>query len=95
LPSRTTYSWSSAGFNSFFRRSIDNYAGSVSNLNDAATFATRNNNQELNFDSQQTRGALGDVIQIGKRVVIDGSNGRISVNDQNEQEVVRLGDLGD
>ncbi len=89
------YSYSTAGFNNFFRRSIDNYSSSAANLNDTATFATKGQNQELNFDHQQTRGAMGDVLQVGKRVVIDGSNGRISVNDVNSQEVVRLGDLGD
>lgn len=88
------YTYKEAGFNGFMRRSIG--SSQASSLRQASTDFRKVNNQTINFDQQQTSGALGDVIQVGQGVKIDGggNTGRISVYDGNT-EVVRIGDLGD
>lgn len=77
-----------AGFNKFFRRSIDSTQAET--LSVAATQAT-GMSQEVNFDQSQTSGNLGSIIQVGS-INIDGKNGKISVF-EGANEVVRIGEL--
>lgn len=88
MASPKEYTYAAAGFNRFFRRSIDSQ--SASTLSEAASFAS-SSSQEINFDQVQTRGSLGDIIQVGS-ITIDGTNGKISVFD-GSNEVVRIGEL--
>lgn len=82
------YTYAAAGFNKFFRRSID--STSAATLNDAASQASAYSS-EINFDQSQTSGSLGSVVQVGN-VNIDGVQGRISVFEGSD-EVVRIGEL--
>lgn len=87
------YSYTDAGFNGFYRRSIDrNQAVTLSDM--ATTFQMANNNQ-TNFDAQQITGSIGNTLQVGKRARIDGVKGRFAVTDDNGEEVARFGDLSE
>lgn len=81
------YSYSDAGFNGFFRRTLS------SNPNTNVLGDTRRpSNNQLNFDDLQTSGALGDKLKVGN-IVIDGKTGRISVLDEVGTEVIRIGNI--
>lgn len=77
------YSYSDAGFNGFFRRTLTSNPSSQ-------VLASRGNSREMNFDDMQTSGRLGDKIIVGN-IVIDGKKGAISVNDDGGTEVIRIG----
>lgn len=87
--SKNQHTYREAGFNRFFRRSLNSNPNAV-NLKGTATGSTR----QLNFDEQQVSGSLGDILRIG-RIILDGKLGRQSINDERNNEVLRLGDLGD
>ena len=82
------YTYRDAGFNRFFQRSIasDPQTDVLSSRNNG------NRKKEMAFDREQTSGQLGDSIQVGN-IKIDGKAGRISVYDENRNEVVRIGKL--
>ena len=84
------YTYRDAGFNRFFRRSINSNSGAV-NLKSAGTGGGTN---QLNFDNVQVSGSLGDTLKIG-RITLDGKIGRQSVFDELNNEVLRLGELED
>lgn len=86
-PGRHTYR--EVGFNRFFRRSINSNPDAV-NLNGVGGGATR----QMKFDDMQVSGSLGDILRIG-RILLDGKLGRESIMDERNNEVLRLGDLGD
>ena len=83
------YTYKDAGFNRFFRRSIGSNSDTV-NLRSIPSGGGR----QLNFDDMQVSGSLGDTLRIG-RIPLDGKLGRISILDERDNEVLRLGDLGD
>ena len=85
----SSYTYRDAGFNRFLRRSISSNPDAV-NLKSVARGSTR----QLNFDNAQISGSLGDVLRVG-RITIDGKEGRQSIFDERQNEVLRLGDLGD
>lgn len=78
--------YTDSGFDSFLSRSIDDLP--QSNLDSTGPVTN-----QVRYDSTQVSGALGDTLRIGS-IYFDGVNGRISIYDQNN-EVVRIGDLGD
>ena len=82
--------YTGAGFNRFFRRSI----GSDPSTTSLRTLPSTGGSRQLNFDNQQISGALGDILRLG-RISLDGKIGRLSVLDERGNEVLRLGDLGD
>lgn len=82
------YSYSDAGFNGFFRRTID------SNPTRTTLGSNGPPSKALNFDDLQTSGAIGDKIKVGS-ITIDGKAGRISLFDANGNEVGRIGNLDD
>ena len=84
----TSYSYINAGFDPFFSRSID----SNGSLNLDQTVALQATNREINYDQSQTTGSLGSITRVGN-IQLDGVAGRISIYDDNGNEVVRLGAL--
>jgi hypothetical protein len=83
------YDYSKAGFDGFLNRSIDNNQNSMSTLGFLPAIST---GQQVNYDQMQVTGSLGDHLQIGN-ITLDGSNGRISIFDAENNEIVRLGTL--
>ncbi len=81
------YTYTNAGFNGFLSRSVKANP-LASKLSDGIS---RGNNT-MNFDLQQTAGALGDILPIGK-IKLDGQIGRISIENKTGDEGVWLGDL--
>lgn len=81
------YTYETAGFDGFLSRSVDSI--SQLNLDSQGPVST-----QLPFDRAQVSGSLGDKLQIGK-IRLDGVTGRISVLDDNNNEVVRIGELDD
>lgn len=81
------YDYSKSGFDDFLSRSIDGNVQANLDVPPALTV------QQTNFDQTQTTGSLGDSFQIGN-ILLDGRKGRISIFDENTNEVVRIGDLG-
>jgi hypothetical protein len=79
------YDYSAAGFDAFMDRSID--ASGTSGL-DNEVYQTR----ETNYDAGGSSGSLGDSLRVGN-IKLDGVNGRISVYDDQGNEVVRIGEL--
>lgn len=87
--STQVHDYETAGFNGFFRRTIG------SNPNATTLRAMSGNNQrQLNFDNQQLSGAMGDNLRLGT-IRLDGKTGRISVFDEQGNEVIRIGDMND
>lgn len=82
-----SYSYETAGLDNFLSRSIDNLT--QVNLDSSGPQST-----QMRYDSAQSSGSIGDAIQLGK-VKIDGVAGRISVYDDNGNEVIRIGELDD
>ena len=87
---KDAYSYRDAGFNRFFRRTINSNPGAV-NLSSASVGGGQN---QLNFDNVQVSGSLGDTLTVGK-ITLDGKAGRQSVFDDLQNEVLRLGELDD
>lgn len=84
-------SYTGVGFNRFFRRSISSNQNTTTLSN---SVPISNGSTEINFDKQQVSGALGDIFRIGK-INLDGKLARISLFDERNNEIMRLGDLGD
>jgi hypothetical protein len=84
-----TYDYLQAGFDAFLNRSIDANTVSTQSLNFLPPIAT---GQQLNYDQMHVTGALGDNLQIGN-ITLDGASGRISIFDDEGNEIVRLGAL--
>lgn len=82
-----TYDYTTAGFDGFLSRSIDDL--SQINLGSQGPVSTAQA-----FDRTQVSGAIGDSFQVG-RITIDGVSGRISILDENGNEVIRIGELDD
>lgn len=83
------HTYREVGFNRFFRRSLTSNPDAT-NLKSLGGGGSR----QLNFDNQQVSGSLGDILRIG-RILLDGKLGRQSIMDERQNEVLRLGDLGD
>ncbi len=83
----TDYSYNDAGFDGFLSRSIDD--NPQVNLDSRGPQST-----QMPFDRAQVSGLLGDTLRIGK-VHFDGVKGRISIFDDNNNEVFRAGELDD
>lgn len=84
------YTYRDAGFNRFFHRSLNSNAQATS-LRSSGSGSSSN---QLNFDNMQVSGSLGDTLKVGL-ITLDGKIGRQSVRDKMNNEVLRLGDLGD
>jgi hypothetical protein len=82
-----SYDYVEAGFDGFLSRSIDD----VSQVN-LDSGGPRPMTQA--YDRMQVSGQLGDSFQVGK-IQIDGVRGRLSIVDDNGNEVVRIGELDD
>lgn len=87
--------YNTAGYNSYMTKSIDltnqlPVNPQIATLNTPQQYSTNN----LNYNNSQTTGSLGDIIQVGN-ITIDGSQGRISIFDGTDTEVVRIGSLDD
>lgn len=83
------HTYREAGFNRFFKRSISSNPDAV-NLKSVGGSGSR----QLNFDDMQVSGSLGDTLRVG-RIHLDGKLGRESIFDERNNEVLRLGELGD
>ncbi len=83
------YSYSNSGLDNFMSRSID---GTHSMNLDQLVLNMPLWARQLPHDTLQTSGSLGDTLSVGN-IAIDGVNGRISVFDTNNNEVVRIGTL--
>lgn len=83
------YTYIDAGFNSFLSRSVSSnpFAQTLSDTPSTSSGTT------INFDRQQVAAALGNILSIGT-ITLDGTTGRISVFDDNQTEIGRIGDLG-
>jgi hypothetical protein len=84
---KRVHDYESAGFNGFFRRSLGSHPDATT-LRQLNTRATRS----LNFDDQQISGSLGDTLRVGA-VTVEGKVGRVVVHDEQNNEVVELGDI--
>ena len=89
--SQKDYSYVDAGFSTFLTRSIDDTAAVT--LGDMSTQAL-STNREINYDQSQTTGSLGSSTRIGN-IDLDGVKGRITIFDENNREVVWIGNIGD
>ena len=83
------HDYTDAGFSPFMTRSIDETG--AADLDGEAQVAQMNS-REINYDQSPVTGSLGSVIQIGN-IKIDGVTGRISIYDDNGNEVTRIGAL--
>lgn len=81
------YSYIDAGFSPFLIRSIDD--SGQTNLGQVEAIQV---NRELNYDQSPTTGQLGAITRIGN-IVLDGVKGRITILDDNQNEVVWIGDI--
>lgn len=81
-----TYSYSDAGFNGFFRRTL------VSSPNADSLNQSRGRPQQLNFDDMQLSGAFGDKVKFG-RVIINAKDGRLEFEDENGVPHTWLGNI--
>jgi hypothetical protein len=80
------YSYEDAGYNGFYRRSL------ASDPSERVLSArTNSGRQVLDFDQLQVGGRLGDTLQVGNLLYLDGKEGRFEV--RNEQGDV-IGYLG-
>ena len=83
---KNDYDYETAGFDPFLSRSIDQVGATL------ADSENMNYSRQMNFDQQQVSGSLGDVLRVGN-IQLDGVQGRISVYDGDNNEVVRIGSL--
>lgn len=79
------YNYESSGFDGFLSRSIDDLTQVTLDSPGPQTTA-------IPFDRGQQSGSFGNSITIGN-IKLDGVAGRISVYDDNSNEVVRIGSL--
>ena len=79
------YDYIQAGFDGFLSRSIDDFT--QVNLSSPGPQTT-----SIRYDSAQVTGPVGDTYRVGK-IFFDGAKGRISIYDDNGNEVVRIGEL--
>jgi hypothetical protein len=82
---QTDYTYTEAGFNGFFRRTIANSDPQVMTLRE---MPARSN--QINFDYSQVSGALGDILRLGTAYV-DGKTGRFGIKDDQGNDIVWLG----
>jgi hypothetical protein len=82
-----SYDYGDSGFDAFLSRSID----SVSQVNLDSTGPVSTSRA---FDRGQNTGSIGDILRVGK-FLINGVSGRISIYDDNGNEVARIGELDD
>lgn len=80
---REEFNYETAGFSQHLTRTIDTLGAS-------GVAASR----QFNFDQAQVSGALGDKLRIGS-ILLDGASGRITIEDDNANVVVLIGELGD
>lgn len=80
------YDYSSAGFDPFLSRSIDNTPRA--NLDDNRNIPM---SQSVSYDRGAMSGSFPDVVRIGS-IHVDGIRGRISIYEA-DNEVVRIGEL--
>jgi hypothetical protein len=80
-----TYSYQDSGFDKFLSRSIDDTA--QPNLGTGGPVSN-----SIAYDRNQVSGSLGDSLRVG-RILINGTTGRISIYDEANNEVVRIGEL--
>ena len=77
---REPYDYSTAGFDSFLSRSIDNL--SQANLDSQGPVST-----QIRFDSAQISGALGDTLKIGN-ISLNGAQKNIILSDGNVDRIL-------
>lgn len=84
-------SYEDSGYNRFFRRTLSSNISekSLKNVGAARVYQP----QDLNFDSRQTSGSLGDVIRVGTAIELNGQSERISIRDREGNEVTRIGNM--
>ena len=90
MDNNEVYDYTSAGFDKFFVRGGDSF-GFGANSADAGAPPP---STAIPFDRGQQSGSFGNIVRIGN-IQIDGINRRISIYDDNNQEVARFGKLGD
>lgn len=83
------YTYHEAGYNGFFRRTLNSNPVEVRLRGIGGARAYKS--QEVNFDTQQTTGSLGDTFQAG-RIHLKGPEGQIDIVDDEGQPVLRVGD---
>lgn len=79
------YDYTQAGLDGFLSRSIDNLVQMTLDSPGPISTAVR-------YDSAQLSGPVGNIFRVGN-IYLDGVTGRISVYDENGNEVVRIGEL--
>lgn len=90
---RSKYTYENAGYNGFFRRTIASNPTETNLKNVGVNRAY--NPAEVNFDERQASGSLGNIIQVGPQIEINGPSVRISLKDTEGQEVGRFGNMED
>lgn len=89
MDSEVPYDYTTAGFDGFFVR------GPGSSFNSGGADAgVPAQTTAIPFDRGQQSGAFGNIVRFGN-VFIDGVKGRISIYDENNREVARIGELDD
>lgn len=83
------YTYESAGFNGFLQRSID-----MSKDSPSLDASQSGSSKQLDLDRMQATGGFGDTVTIGN-IKLDGVGGKISIFDDNNNEVARLGKIDD
>jgi hypothetical protein len=84
MPKDQMPTYQDLGFSTYLERPLTGTGGGAT--------AAAGSSSQLNFDSTQTSGSLGDKIQVGN-ITIDGSVGRIIVNDGEVDRVI-IGRIG-
>lgn len=87
--SNAPLNYEDAGYNRFFRRTLNSNVSERSLKNVGA--ARMYNSQDINFDGSQTSGSVGDMFRV-KNVTIDGNIG-LKIHDPEGNEVVRVGNM--
>lgn len=82
------YDYNTAGFDKFFVRGGEGFAQQGADANSPVQSTA------IPFDRGQQSGSLGNIVRFGN-VQIDGVKGRISIYDENNREVARIGELDD
>lgn len=90
--SNKSHTYRDAGFNGFLRRTIASDANSIS-LSQMARSAGRGNT--LNFDTMQVSGSLGDTLDVGNTIHLDGINARIDISspESTSDVILRMGNV--
>jgi hypothetical protein len=87
MDSNNRYTYESAGFTPYLRRPLGTAVGQQGLARTTLPIA-----RNYNFDQAQVTGSLGDKLSIGK-IVLNGSDGKISVFDDEGNEVITIGEL--